>query len=61
MTNVIDIELRLDDCMNVMNCSNVSFTQWEKEFLNSVYEQFDNVKSLSKKQSEILERIWEKI
>ena len=38
----------------------VPLTPWEEEFINSIYEQFDEKGDLSNKQCEILERIYDK-
>lgn len=36
-------------------------TPWEREFLESVQEQWEDRQWLSERQGEVLERIWEKL
>lgn len=56
-----EIENMFNDCFEALSCSNSPFSEWEDEFLNSIQEQWDNKKSLSDNQYEILVRCWEKI
>jgi hypothetical protein len=56
-----DIKQALEDCLGVFNASNCPFTDWEKEFLESVDEQFAARGGLSEKQQDRLEAIWGKI
>lgn len=57
----MDIETMLDDCNEAKTARNSPFTPWEKEFIESVSEQFDERHTLSDKQTETLENIWNKI
>lgn len=56
-----EIEAALEDCETAMSASNCPFTQWEKEFIESIGEQFDERGGLTTKQEQILEKIWDKI
>lgn len=49
------------DILDVANVSNTAITKWEKDFVESVQEQFIEKGSLSEKQEQTLERIWDKI
>lgn len=55
------IERALDECHDALSASNCPFNEWEKEFIESVKEQYDDSESLSQKQQDTLERIWGKI
>ena len=41
-----------------VNMHGVNLTKWEKDFMESITEQFAGRKSISDKQEEILERIY---
>ena len=60
-----EVESILEDCENVMNVSRSAggpgFTTWEKDFLESIREQYDMRGTLSDRQQEILQEIWDKI
>lgn len=55
----------LTDCENVANIpkerGGPGFNEWEKEFLESLREQFDRNGSLTDKQLEKLEELWDKV
>ena len=36
-------------------------TEWERNFIQSIREQFDRTETLSLKQNETLEQIWDKV
>ncbi len=40
---------------------NLKLTSWEKDFVESITDQWERRRSLSDKQKEILGRIWEKV
>lgn len=48
----------IEDWINHVNERGVNLTKWEKDFMESITEQFANRRSLSDKQEEILERIY---
>lgn len=60
-----DIQRYLDDCENVRNIikenGGPGFTKWEKDFLDSVKEQFDDQGKLPYKQARILKEMWNRI
>ena len=49
------------DIRAAMDCSNEDFSDLEKEFVESVYDQFTENKHLSEKQTGVLFKIWESI
>lgn len=51
------IERMLSSCMNNLD----SFTTWEEGFIESASIQFEDRKSLTDRQCEILEKIYDKI
>ena len=51
----------LEDCVSVSTVQNCPFSKWEIDFIESVEEQFSERGSLTEKQTEILEKIWDKI
>ena len=55
------IQEMIDDCLSAASCSNHKFSAWECDFIESVEAQFNQRKSVTEKQQQILERIWEKI
>lgn len=55
------IQEALDDCFNAITTRNCPFTDWEKEFLESVSEQWDERQRLSEKQRDTLKDIWDKV
>jgi len=55
------VEEALDDCNSALTATNCPFTAWEKEFLESVAEQWEEREYLSEKQRDTLKRIWDKI
>lgn len=57
MTNDEDPRELVADCINRQS----KMTDWEVNFIASLDEQLDQGKSLSERQTEILERIWEKV
>lgn len=61
MMDKYDIENALEDCASALDASNCPFSDWEKEFIESLWDQFRRRKILSDKQIEILERIWDKV
>lgn len=56
-----DLEEALEDCSSALSATNCPFTPWEKEFVESVYEQFQARSTLSDKQKDILAKIWDKV
>ena len=46
-----------EDCMSREH----KMTEWEQGFISSIYDRLGTGKSLTDKQSEILDRIWEKV
>ncbi len=52
-----DIPEMIRDCVQRES----KLSDWEKGFIQSIGEQHDRTGSLSAKQSEILERIWDKV
>lgn len=60
-----DIREMLDDCESAKDIprsrGGPGFNDWEKEFLESVVDQFDTEGSLSRKQESVLTRMWEKV
>jgi hypothetical protein len=56
-----EIEEMLSDCKEARSARNSPFSPWEKKFIESVDEQYEEKKRLSPKQIETLEEIWEKI
>lgn len=57
MTGNDEIFEMLSDCMS----RDLLLNEWETEFIGSLEKQLDNNRSLSIKQIDILERIWEKV
>ena len=55
------IQKMLTDCEEAQTTRNNPFSEWEHEFLESVFEQFHNKKFLTIAQASKLEQIWEKI
>jgi len=51
----------MEDCNEAASCRNHPFSEWEVAFLESVTEQFEVKQWLSTRQSEVLERMWDKI
>lgn len=51
----------INDCNEAKNARNSPFSSWDKEFLESIEEQWTEKKWLSPKQIETLEDIWDKI
>lgn len=47
----------IDDCQNRVD----RMTQWESEFMDSIEEQLHDTKSLSSRQINVLNRVWEKV
>lgn len=47
----------------ILDCENRDdkLTEWEQSFIQSIREQYDRRGSLSDKQREILEKIWERV
>lgn len=69
-TKVEDVELWLEDCESVVNVEVHSggpgYTDWEKEFLSSIRDQFDakvraTKRPLSGKQLATLKKMWDQI
>lgn len=56
-----EIQQMLEDCNEARTCSNSPFSPWEKEFIESVTDQFDQRGSLSPKQLDILGGLWDKV
>ena len=56
-----EIELALGDCLGVFDAANCPFTDWEREFLISIDEQYSSRGGISEKQQERLQKIWDKI
>lgn len=56
-----EIEEALEDCKTAMTASNCPFTDWEKEFIESVRDQYFEQGGLSEKQRTILRGIWDKV
>ncbi len=56
-----EIADKLIDCGEALKCSNHPFDAWEKEFIISAAKQFAEYDSLTEKQCEHLEKIWDKI
>lgn len=48
----------LKDWIEQVNDNGVNLSKWEKDFMESITEQWDNRQFLSDKQEEILERIY---
>ena len=59
--NKKQIEQALEECKSVFNASNCPFSEWEMEFIDSIENQYLDRGSLSEKQSEKLQKIWDKI
>jgi hypothetical protein len=55
------VEEALDDCNSALTASNCPFTAWEKEFVESVGEQWEERQFLSEKQRDTLRRVWDKV
>ncbi len=56
-----EIDDVLSECQSALEASNCPFSDWERDFIESVTDQFDRKGSLSEKQRETLKKIWEKI
>lgn len=54
-------EMMLNDCLNVIHCSNVKFSQWDKAFLKEIKRKIESNKRLTDFQLHALEKIWDKI
>lgn len=54
-------EEMLQDCQEAASCSNTPLSKWEQDFIDSITEQYEERRSLSSKQVEVLKRIWDKI
>jgi len=52
-----DTRQLLDDC----EAREESLTDWERNFIDSIRHQFDKNGSLSERQYEVLEKIWNRI
>ena len=51
----------IEDCENALPATNCPFTKWERDFVESVSEQWEDKEFLSERQQEVLGRIWEKV
>lgn len=56
-----DIERALEDCESAMSASNCPFTAWEREFVESLVEQWDEKQHLTGRQRDVLAEIWDKV
>ena len=56
-----DIPEAIEDCCSALDARNCPFTAWEKEFVESIYEQWDDKGWLSERQKEVLQKIWNKV
>ena len=56
-----DVELWLVDCNEALTCSNCPFNSWEKEFLESINDQWGEKQYLTEAQVEKLRQCWGKI
>lgn len=54
------IKLFIDTIMKQWQNSTKELTEWEHNFIESIYDQFERKGNLSDKQCEILERIYDK-
>ena len=52
---------KIQDCKDVMDVCNTSVSKWEHDFIESIEEQIITKGTLSEKQEQILNNIWEKI
>ena len=52
-----DVETILSDCESRKS----KLSPWEADFIASIREQFDRRGSISEKQSEVLNKIWDRI
>ena len=60
-----ELVTKINDLENVRLCLTETgepvFNKWEQDFIDSICEQYEERKSLSKKQIEIAETLWERI
>ena len=56
-----DIQRAIEDCESARSASNCPFSKWEMDFIDSITEQFEERGSLSERQQEKLQAIWDKI
>lgn len=52
---------KLEDCVSASSCQNHPFTAWELEFIDDTAEQLRVYRTLSPKQWDTIEKIWDKI
>ena len=55
---------KIEDLANSTNCSNVTWSAWELEFIESInekYEQYGYNLQLSEKQENIINKLWERL
>lgn len=55
------IQEALDDCLSAISARNCPFSPWDREFLESVAEQWEERQSLSERQQDALRDIWDKV
>jgi len=59
------IEQMIDDCRSVLDIDKAhggpGFSDWEKEFLDSIEDQYTDRGTLSEKQIAVLKKMWERI
>ena len=52
-----EVESQIEDCEK----RSEKLSEWELGFIDSISKQFDKTGSLSQRQCEILDRIWERV
>ena len=57
----MDTKEQIDDLVTEADYNPDIFSDWEKQFIDSVADQFYDKGRISPKQEEIVERIWKKI
>ena len=55
------VEDALEDCQSALRASNCPFSSWEREFIESVVEQWEERQHLTSRQREVLAEIWDKV
>ena len=55
------IKEMLDDCNELLDVMKSCFSEWERKFLRSISQQFEEKETLTERQSETLYTIWNKV